>query len=52
LPRDETGLRPYVSKGIIEAHGGTITAANNSRYGKDGASFVFTLPLVPKTPSS
>ena len=51
MPRDETGLRPYVSKGIIEAHGGTITAANNSRYGKDGAS-MFTLALVPKTPSS
>ena len=50
MPRDETGLGLYVSKGIIEANA-TITAANNSRYGKDGAS-MFTLALVPNTPSS
>jgi two-component system, OmpR family, sensor histidine kinase VicK len=43
-----TGLGLYISKGIIEAHGGTITASNNSRYGKDGASFVLTIPLFPK----
>jgi len=38
-----TGLGLFISKSIIEAHGGTITGANN----KDGsgATFTFTLPL-------
>ncbi|MGH9879762.1 MAG: sensor histidine kinase, partial [Nitrososphaerales archaeon] len=38
-----TGLGLYISKGIIEAHGGRIWAENNS--GGKGASFHFTLPL-------
>jgi signal transduction histidine kinase len=38
-----TGLGLFVSKGIVEAHGGRIWAENNSD-GK-GATFSFTLPL-------
>jgi signal transduction histidine kinase len=38
-----TGLGLYISKGIIEAHGGRIWAENNS--GGRGASFHFALPL-------
>jgi two-component system, OmpR family, sensor histidine kinase VicK len=40
-----TGLGLYISKNIIEAHGGRIWAENN-RDGK-GANFAFTLPLSP-----
>ena len=40
-----TGLGLYISKNIIEAHGGRIWAENN-RDGK-GAKFTFTLPLSP-----
>ena len=38
-----TGLGLYISKGIVEAHGGKMSAGNN-RDGK-GATFTFTLPL-------
>ena len=38
-----TGLGLYISKGIVEAHGGRIWAENNPD-GK-GASFSFSLPL-------
>ena len=38
-----TGLGLYISKSIIEAHGGQIWAENNSD-GK-GATFSFSLPL-------
>jgi signal transduction histidine kinase len=38
-----TGLGLYISKSIVEAHGGKIWAENNTD-GK-GASFSFSLPL-------
>jgi two-component system, OmpR family, sensor histidine kinase VicK len=38
-----TGLGLYISKNIIEAHGGKIWAQNNK--GKCGATFSFSLPL-------
>ena len=38
-----TGLGLYISKSIVEAHGGRIWAENNSN--GNGASFSFTLPL-------
>ena len=38
-----TGLGLYISKSIIEAHGGKIWAENNS---SKGATFAFTLPLA------
>ena len=40
-----TGLGLYISKNIIEAHGGKIWAKNNIDQGKSGASFSFSLPL-------
>jgi signal transduction histidine kinase len=41
-----TGLGLFISRGIIEAHGGKIWAENNAD-GK-GATFSFTLPIVNK----
>jgi signal transduction histidine kinase len=38
-----TGLGLFLSKGIIEVHGGTIWAENNNE--EKGATFRFTLPL-------
>ncbi|MDQ6863176.1 MAG: ATP-binding protein [Thermoproteota archaeon] len=38
-----TGLGLFISKGVIEAHGGKIWAENNA-YGK-GAKFSFSLPI-------
>ena len=40
------GLGLYISKNIIEAHGGKIWAENNIN-GK-GATFNFTIPFLPK----
>ncbi|HJS82212.1 MAG TPA: sensor histidine kinase [Nitrososphaera sp.] len=39
-----TGLGLFISKSIIEAHGGKIWAKNNE--GKRGATFSFSLPLI------
>ncbi|HET6800751.1 MAG TPA: HAMP domain-containing sensor histidine kinase, partial [Nitrososphaeraceae archaeon] len=42
-----TGLGLFISKGIIEAHGGKIWAVNNNIIadGEKGATFYFTLPV-------
>ncbi|MDA4129694.1 MAG: ATP-binding protein [Thaumarchaeota archaeon] len=42
-----TGLGLYISKAYIEAHGGTITAENNTGTNW-GATFRFSIPLVAK----
>jgi two-component system, OmpR family, sensor histidine kinase VicK len=39
-----TGFGLFISKSIIEAHGGKIWAENNAD-DKGGATFAFTIPL-------
>jgi signal transduction histidine kinase len=41
-----TGLGLYICKNIVEAHGGRISAENNSD--DKGATFIFTLPINEK----
>jgi hypothetical protein len=44
-----TGLGLFISKSIIEAHGGKIWAENNNDYdGIGGATFCFMLSIVNK----
>jgi two-component system, OmpR family, sensor histidine kinase VicK len=43
-----TGLGLFISKGIIEAHGGRIWAMNNREDEKRGATFTFSLSLTKK----
>ena len=45
-----TGLGLFISKSIVEAHGGKIWAENNNNRsdGTEGATFYFTLPIVNK----
>jgi signal transduction histidine kinase len=43
-----TGLGLYISKAIVEAHGGRIWAENNSN-GSTGARFSFTLPAAKES---
>jgi signal transduction histidine kinase len=43
-----TGLGLYISKSIVEAHGGRIWAENNTFNGAKGASFHFSLPIEGK----
>jgi signal transduction histidine kinase len=40
-----TGLGLFLSRSIIEAHGGRIWAENNTD-GQNGATFYFTLPII------
>jgi signal transduction histidine kinase len=49
-----TGLGLFICKGIVEAHGGKISAKNMREYGSGGALFEFTLPLdtVKLTPTA
>jgi signal transduction histidine kinase len=42
-----TGLGLYISKGIVEAHGGKIWAENNNEGEGKGARFYFSLPKDP-----
>jgi signal transduction histidine kinase len=43
-----TGLGLFISKSIIEAHGGRMWAENNAS-GEKGATFTFSLPLTNTT---
>jgi signal transduction histidine kinase len=45
------GLGLYISKGIIDAHSGTISASNNTER-QGGATFRFTIPLASEKSQS
>jgi signal transduction histidine kinase len=46
------GLGLYISKNIVETHGGKIWAENNNKNGNRGAIFYFTLLLINNKKSS
>jgi signal transduction histidine kinase len=49
-PQDTfTGLGLFISRRIVEAHGGKIWSENNSH--EKGATFTFSLPLSKEKPS-
>ena len=39
------GLGLYISKNVIEAHGGKMWVSNNNANGRNGATFSFSLPI-------
>jgi PAS domain S-box-containing protein len=47
--RGGTGLGLYISRGIMEAHGGTITAASEGL--GQGSTFTVRIPLAPRPPA-
>ncbi len=49
---DGLGLGLYISKNVVETHGGNIWAENNNKNGNRGAIFYFTLPLINNIKSS
>jgi signal transduction histidine kinase len=44
-----TGLGLFLSKNIVEAHGGKIWAENNNRSYGNGATFTFVLPMTEES---
>jgi two-component system response regulator RegX3 len=45
--RDGSGLGLYISRKIVEAHGGRIRVESPPKGEEEGARFVFTLPIMP-----
>jgi len=47
-----TGLGLFISKSIVEAHGGIISGENYTYDRKKGARFIFTIPLNNRSSST
>ena len=43
-----TGLGLWISRGLVEAHGGTLTATSTEG---EGSTFCFTIPVAPTPPA-